>query len=91
MECRCEDTGIGKFRKPCGKHFHVSIHCNGNGACFNFDLDDVMCPSYKLTRDRQALPERPGRDDARVAAAIVAHPAMIYRPEDDLARAPGHP
>uniref|UniRef100_UPI00117757D7 (Fe-S)-binding protein n=1 Tax=Candidatus Entotheonella palauensis TaxID=93172 RepID=UPI00117757D7 len=35
----------------------VSIHCNGNGACFNFDLDDVMCPSYKFTRDRIHSPK----------------------------------
>ncbi len=37
--------------------FDVSIHCNGNGACFNFDLDDVMCPSYKFTRDRIHSPK----------------------------------
>jgi FAD/FMN-containing dehydrogenase/Fe-S oxidoreductase len=37
--------------------FDVSIHCNGNGACFNFDWDDVMCPSYKFTRDRIHSPK----------------------------------
>ena len=37
--------------------FHGSMHCNGNGACFNFDLDDVMCPSYKFTRDRRHSPK----------------------------------
>ena len=37
--------------------FDVSIHCNGNGACFNFDVDDVMCPSYKFTRDRIHSPK----------------------------------
>ena len=37
--------------------FDVSIHCNGNGACFNFDLDDVMCPSYKFSRDRIHSPK----------------------------------
>ena len=37
--------------------FNVSIHCNGNGACHNFDLDDVMCPSYKFTRDRLHSPK----------------------------------
>ncbi len=37
--------------------FDVAIHCNGNGACFNFDLDDVMCPSYKFTRDRIHSPK----------------------------------
>jgi Fe-S oxidoreductase len=37
--------------------FPGSMHCNGNGACFNFDLDAVMCPSYKFTRDRRHSPK----------------------------------
>ncbi len=37
--------------------YNVSLHCNGNGACFNFDLDEVMCPSYKFTRDRLHSPK----------------------------------
>jgi len=37
--------------------FDVAIHCNGNGAYFNFDVDDVMCPSYKFTRDRIHSPK----------------------------------
>ncbi len=39
------------------EEFDGSIHCNGNGACFTFDLDDVMCPSYKFTRDRIHSPK----------------------------------
>ncbi|UIY29842.1 4Fe-4S dicluster domain-containing protein [Neorhizobium galegae] len=31
--------------------------CNGNGACFNHTLDDVMCPSYKVTGDRRHSPK----------------------------------
>jgi FAD/FMN-containing dehydrogenase/Fe-S oxidoreductase len=31
--------------------------CNGNGACFNRALDDVMCPSYKVTGDRRHSPK----------------------------------
>ncbi len=31
--------------------------CNGNGACFNRTLDDVMCPSYKVTGDRRHSPK----------------------------------
>ncbi len=31
--------------------------CNGNGACFNRDTDDVMCPSYKATGDRRHSPK----------------------------------
>lgn len=31
--------------------------CNGNGACFNYDLNSPMCPSYKATRDRVQSPK----------------------------------
>ncbi len=31
--------------------------CNGNGACFSYDLNTPMCPSYKLTRDRRLSPK----------------------------------
>lgn len=34
-----------------------TLHCNGNGACFNFDADDAMCPSWKATRDRRFSPK----------------------------------
>lgn len=34
-----------------------SLHCNGNAACFNFDPDDAMCPSWKATRDRKHSPK----------------------------------
>lgn len=37
--------------------FGNAMHCNGNGACFNYDLDDPMCPSYKVTRDRKQSPK----------------------------------
>ncbi|BCE02324.1 D-2-hydroxyglutarate dehydrogenase YdiJ [Marinicellulosiphila megalodicopiae] len=33
------------------------LNCNGNGACFNYDLNDRMCPSYKATRDRRFSPK----------------------------------
>jgi len=39
------------------RHFEDSLHCNGNGACFNFDADDAMCPSWKATRDRRFSPK----------------------------------
>lgn len=39
------------------KAFGNSMHCNGNGACFNYDLDDPMCPSYKVTRNRVHSPK----------------------------------
>lgn len=34
-----------------------AMNCNGNGACFNFDPDDAMCPSWKVTRDRRQSPK----------------------------------
>ena len=37
--------------------YDISINCNGNGACFNFHHDDVMCPSYKYSRDRVHSPK----------------------------------
>lgn len=37
--------------------FDRSVACNGNGACFSWDSLDVMCPSYKATRDRAQSPK----------------------------------
>ncbi len=37
--------------------FDVAIHCNGNGQCFDYDPDHVMCPSSKVTRDRIHSPK----------------------------------
>ncbi len=37
--------------------FDNALHCNGNGACFNWDPDDVMCPSWRGTRERQHSPK----------------------------------
>jgi len=37
--------------------FGSAVHCNGNGACYNFDPDDAMCPSWKATRERQHSPK----------------------------------
>jgi FAD/FMN-containing dehydrogenase/Fe-S oxidoreductase len=34
-----------------------AVHCNGNGACFTWDPDDAMCPSWKATRDRRHSPK----------------------------------
>jgi Fe-S oxidoreductase len=42
--------------------FSTTINCNGNGACFNYDPRDVMCPSYRVTRDRLHSPK--GRAEA---------------------------
>ncbi|MEW9616188.1 FAD-binding and (Fe-S)-binding domain-containing protein [Shinella sp. S4-D37] len=37
--------------------FDKAAYCNGNGACFDFDADGLMCPSYKATRDRRFSPK----------------------------------
>ena len=37
--------------------FDEALHCNGNGACFNWDPDDPMCPSWKGMRERRHSPK----------------------------------
>ncbi len=37
--------------------FSAAVNCNGNGQCFDFDADNVMCPSSKVTRDRIHSPK----------------------------------
>jgi FAD/FMN-containing dehydrogenase/Fe-S oxidoreductase len=34
-----------------------AVHCNGNGACYNHDPADAMCPSWKATRERTQSPK----------------------------------
>ncbi|HXS16082.1 MAG TPA: FAD-linked oxidase C-terminal domain-containing protein, partial [Polyangiaceae bacterium] len=37
--------------------FAESVHCNGNGACFDYNPDAVMCPSSKVTKERIHSPK----------------------------------
>ena len=37
--------------------YNTTLYCNGNGACFNYDTDAAMCPSYKATRERVHSPK----------------------------------
>lgn len=37
--------------------YDTAVQCNGNGACYNFDPNDAMCPSWKVTRDRTQSPK----------------------------------
>lgn len=37
--------------------FKEGMYCNGNGACYNFDPNDAMCPSWKATRERKHAPK----------------------------------
>ena len=34
-----------------------ALSCNGNGACYNWKLDETMCPSYKATRNKLYSPK----------------------------------
>ncbi|MEH6626821.1 MAG: FAD-binding and (Fe-S)-binding domain-containing protein [Motiliproteus sp.] len=37
--------------------YDSAMFCNGNGACFNYDPKDAMCPSWKATRQRIHSPK----------------------------------
>ena len=37
--------------------YDAAVYCNGNGACYNYDVDDPMCPSWKATRNRIHSPK----------------------------------
>ncbi|MBO9653389.1 MAG: FAD-binding oxidoreductase [Agrobacterium tumefaciens] len=39
------------------RDYGAAMHCNGNGSCYNFDVDDAMCPSWKATRQRIHSPK----------------------------------
>lgn len=39
------------------QEFNDAVYCNGNGACFNWNPDDAMCPSWKGTRQRIHSPK----------------------------------
>ncbi|HWO09528.1 MAG TPA: FAD-linked oxidase C-terminal domain-containing protein, partial [Polyangiaceae bacterium] len=46
-----------EIRDAARAKFDVAIHCNGNGQCFDYHPDHVMCPSSKVTRDRIHSPK----------------------------------
>lgn len=37
--------------------YKEAVYCNGNGACFNWNPNDAMCPSWKGTRQRIHSPK----------------------------------
>ncbi|MGV7029672.1 D-2-hydroxyglutarate dehydrogenase YdiJ [Methylobacterium symbioticum] len=37
--------------------YDEALHCNGNGACFTWDPDEAMCPSWKGSRERRHSPK----------------------------------
>jgi FAD/FMN-containing dehydrogenase/Fe-S oxidoreductase len=46
-----------EISKAARAKYDVAVHCNGNGQCFDYHQDHVMCPSYKGTRDRIHSPK----------------------------------
>lgn len=59
--------------------YDEALHCNGNGACFTWDPDEAMCPSYKATRDRRHSPKGRAsltREWLRQLAAVGFDPAV---------------
>jgi FAD/FMN-containing dehydrogenase/Fe-S oxidoreductase len=64
--------------------FDRAVACNGNGACHAWDALDVMCPSYKATRDRAQSPKGRAallRSWARLDS--IADPTPAERAERD--------
>lgn len=43
--------------KTTRREYIDAMACNGNGACFAQSASDVMCPSYKVTKDRRYSPK----------------------------------
>jgi FAD/FMN-containing dehydrogenase/Fe-S oxidoreductase len=65
--------------------FDTAVHCNGNGACFDWSPDTVMCPSYLVSRDRIHSPKgRAGimREWLRLLAER-GHDGGASRPDDE--------
>lgn len=46
-----------QIAEPVRDTFNAAMYCNGNGACYNFDPNDAMCPSWKATRERTQSPK----------------------------------
>ena len=39
------------------ERYQSALDCNGNGACFQYHPDTLMCPTWKATRDRVQSPK----------------------------------
>jgi FAD/FMN-containing dehydrogenase/Fe-S oxidoreductase len=74
--------------------YDEALHCNGNGACFSWDPDEAMCPSWKGTRERRHSPKgraqlmrewlrrlaAEGRDPLEEARRLRARPGFLAFP-----------
>ncbi|MBW3163106.1 D-2-hydroxyglutarate dehydrogenase YdiJ [Ferrimonas balearica] len=66
------------------EEYERAIRCNGNGLCFNYQVDSPMCPSYKASGDRVESPK--GR-----AELYRAWLRLLAREGVDLAQYPPRP
>ncbi|AHG82685.1 FAD/FMN dehydrogenase [Bibersteinia trehalosi USDA-ARS-USMARC-188] len=67
--------------------FKGAMNCNGNGLCFNFDVDSAMCPSMKVSGNRLFSPKgRAGitREWLRLLAEQNINPAELLQKEPKL-------
>jgi FAD/FMN-containing dehydrogenase/Fe-S oxidoreductase len=39
------------------RRYKSAINCNGNAACFSWQVNDAMCPSYRASRDKTLSPK----------------------------------
>jgi len=71
-----------------GSRYQSALVCNGNAACFSWQLDEAMCPSYKVTKDKTLSPKGRAamlREWVRMlsteadSAAIASLEAEIFR------------
>lgn len=62
--------------------FSDANYCNGNGACFNWNPNDTMCPSWKATRKRTHSPK--GRASL-IREWLRLSSEKNYSPSDELA------
>ncbi len=46
-----------QITQPAREKYASAVQCNGNGQCFDWNPDSVMCPSSKVTRDRIHSPK----------------------------------
>ncbi len=47
----------GQISQQQGAEYKSAMLCNGNAACFSWDVSEAMCPSYKVTRDKRFSPK----------------------------------
>jgi FAD/FMN-containing dehydrogenase/Fe-S oxidoreductase len=86
-----------KINNTLQKKFSTALQCNGNGACFNYSLNDYICPSYKATGDRIHSPKgrasllrewlrilSKGKSAARYPLSKLIHSIQKFFRRDDL-------